>query len=135
MTTKLGTRSSSQPVVATDSRAQIVSALAAVPDLIAGPNVPDVPTEGAAWPAWVQTTFDGTLLLPGRATFDVYVLLPAGYKTETVETADGLLGQVAQALWTVCVVQLAEPVSVRFETNQTMPGIRLRVIMRKENAP
>jgi hypothetical protein len=79
---------------------------------------------------WVQTTFNGTLLLPGRATFDVYALLPAGYVVTTVETADGLLGQVAAALWSVCVVQLAEPVSVRFENQTTMPGIRLRVIMR-----
>ena len=96
--------------------------------------MPDVPTEGAAWPVWVQTTWDGSLLLPGRATFDVYALLPAGYATETVESADGLLGQVAAALWTIAVVQLAEPVSVRFETNQTMPGLRLRIVMRGNQA-
>lgn len=130
MTTKLGAPRGSGPVVATDARTAVVQALATVPGLSATPNVPDVPTEGAAWPVWVQTTFNGTLLLPGRATFDVYALLPAGYVVTTVETADGLLGQVAAALWSVCVVQLAEPVSVRFENQTTMPGIRLRVIMR-----
>src|SRR5262245_20198660 len=136
MTTKLGSpRDSGQAVVASDSRTVLVAALATVPGLSATPDVPDVPTEGAAWPAWVQTTFDGTLLLPGRATFDVYVLLPAGAHRTTVETADGLLGQVVRALWLSAIVQLAEPVQVRFETNQTMPGLRLRVIMRRENAP
>jgi hypothetical protein len=79
---------------------------------------------------WIQTTFDGVLAVPGRPTYDVYVLLPAGYPAETVERADGLLGQVATALWAVGVITLAEPVSVRFENQTTMPGLRLRLVMR-----
>ena len=129
MNTKLGSPSQ-QPVVATDSRAQVVAALATVEALSAFPNVPDVPTEGAAWPVWAQTTWDGTLGFPGRAEYDVYALLPAGYITTTVETADGLLGQVATALWAIATVVLAEPVSVRFENQVTMPGLRLRIRMR-----
>lgn len=130
--TKLGTVA--QQVVATDSRDLIVAALATVPSLSASPSTPDVPTEGAAWPVWVQSTFDGVLALPGRATYDIYALLPAGYALHTVETGDGLLGQICTALWQVCVVQLAEPVQVRFENQTTMPGLRLRVIMRGSNA-
>lgn len=120
-------------VVPVDTRAQVVAALGTVDGLSASPNVPDVPTEGAAWPVWVQTTFDGSLALPGRPTYDVYALLPAGYVTTTVETADGLLGQVASALWPISVVQLAEPVAVRFENQVTMPGLRLRIRMRGNN--
>jgi hypothetical protein len=131
MSAKLG--DAGQLVVATDSRALIVQALASITELSATPSVPDVPTEGAAWPVWVQSTFDGVLALPGRATFDVYALLPAGYALHTVETGDGLLGQLVRALWGITVVQLAEPVQVRFENQTTMPGLRLRVIMRGSN--
>jgi hypothetical protein len=127
MSVKLGTTSS---VVAPDSRSQVVSALAGVDSLTATPNVPDVPTEGAAWPVWVQTTFDGVMGLPGMATFDVYALLPAGSAQTTAEAADALLGQLCQALWLIAVVQLAEPVAVRFDSQTTMPGIRLRIRMR-----
>lgn len=130
MSVKLGERSAP---VATDSRAAIVAALGAIAGLVASPNVPDVPTEGATWPVWVQTTPQGSLAWPMRATYDVYTLLPAGYVTTTVETADGLLGQLLTALWHLCVCELAEPVSVRFENQTTMPGIRLRVTMRGSN--
>ena len=80
---KLGTPAEKQ-IVAPDSRSLLVAALATVPSLTVSPNVPDVPTEGAAWPVWMQSTPDGSLALPGRATFDLYVLLPAGATTTTV---------------------------------------------------
>ena len=96
MSVKLGDRGA---VVAADSRTQMVAALATVPGLHASANVPDVPAEGATWPVWVQTTFAGSLAVPGVVTYDVYALLPAGYITTTVETGDGLLGQIASALW------------------------------------
>lgn len=127
---KLGT---SPTVLATDSRRAIVTALSQVEGLVPGPNVPDVPTDGSAWPVWIQTAFNGSLSFPGRPTYDVYVLLPAGYTTATVEKADGLLGQVCDALWGLAVIQLAEPVSVRFENQVTMPGLRLRITMRGAN--
>lgn len=125
---KLGTVTNQY--VATDSRTALVTALATVPSLSVTPQVPDVPTEGAAWPVWMQTTWAGLLASPGRATYDVYVLLPAAAAATTVETADGLLAQVAQAIWQLCVIELAEPVSVRFDNQTTMPGMRLRVTMR-----
>ena len=116
-----------------DYRANVVAALATVPGLSAGPTVPDVPVEGSAWPTWVQTTFNGSLGAPGRPTYDVYALLPAGYPPETVERGDGLLGAVCAALWPIAVVQLAEPVSVRFDNQTTMPGLRLRAVMRGQD--
>ena len=122
------------PVVPTDARAALLGALQTVPGLVVSATVPESPTEGSAWPVWIQTTFDGVLSQPGRPTYDVYVLLPAGHPVTTVETADGLLGQVCSALWDLCVITLAEPVSVRFETSTTMPGLRLRVIIRKASA-
>lgn len=131
MTSKLGSRPLA--VIAPDYRATVVAALSNVASLVPSSNVPDVPTEGAAWPVWIQTTFDGVLALPGRPVYDVYCLLPAGYPTDTVEKGDGLLGQVCEALWPVAVVQLAEPVSVRFENQTTMPGLRLRILMRGPN--
>lgn len=135
MSTKLGgPRGSGQAVVALDSRTMVVQALATVSGLTATATVPDVPTEGAAWPVWVQATPDGSLLLPLRHTYDVYCLLPAGYALSTVETADGLLDPVCRALWDIAIVQLAEPVSVRFDNQTTMPGIRLRILMRGKTA-
>lgn len=120
-------------VIAPDYRAAVVTALGAVPGLVPSSAVPDVPTEGAAWPTWVQSTFNGVLASPGRPAYDVYVLLPAGYALDTVEKGDGLLGQVCEALWDIAVVQLAEPVNVRFENQTTMPGLRLRILMRGQN--
>lgn len=114
----------------TDARARIVAALGAVPGLVPAPNVPDVPTHGAAWPAWVQTTFTGVLAVPGVPAYDVYVLLPAGYRQDTVEQGEQLLAQVVAALWSVGQVQLGEPVSVRFDNSQTMPGLRIRLVMK-----
>ena len=52
-----------------------------------------------------------------------------------MEAADGLLGQLCRALWQVAVVQLAEPVQVRFDNQTTMPGLRLRVTMRGSSQP
>ena len=129
--TKLGTpRPETGAVVATTHRDLLVAALATVPALTATPHIPDVPGEGAAWPVWMQSTFDGTIGLPGVGTYDIYALLPAGYVTTTIEASDGLLGLICQALWRVSVIQLAEPVQVRFDNQTTMPGIRLRVRMR-----
>ena len=126
-TVKLGT---ARAIVASDSRTLLVQALATVPSLTVTPNVPEVPTEGAAWPVWVQSTPDGSLALPGRATYDLYVLLPAGAIATTVESGDGLHGQVVAAIWQVAIWELSEPVQVRFDNQTTMPGLRLRVRMR-----
>lgn len=113
-----------------DTRQAIVDALASVPGLVGYPSVPDVPTEGAAWPTWVQSTFTGVLAVPGVPAYDVYVLLPAGYRAETVEQGDSLLAQVAAALWPIGHLELAEPVQVRFENHSTYPGLRIRMTMK-----
>lgn len=117
-------------VVATASRALIVSALGTIPDLSAFPDMPDVPTAGAAWPVYVQTTPDGWLSQPGLDTFDVWVLLPAGYSSATVAAADAIRTDIWAALHQPCVVQLCEPVTVQFDNQTKMPGLRLRVSMR-----
>lgn len=125
---KLGTPA--PEIAESDSRAQVVAALATVPSLIASSDMPDVPTEGSAWPVWTQTTPDGSLADPSLDTYTVWVLLPAGYSSATVAASDQLRRQVWWALWPVCVVQLSEPATVRFDNQTTMPGLRLRVSMR-----
>ena len=120
-----------EPLAASaDTRAALVAALSTVQGLSASRAAPDVPTAGAAWPVWTQTTYAGRLGAPAVHTYDVYVILPAGYLPSTVDQADGLRDQVAAALWPAGTVQSTEPVSVQFDDSATMPGIRARVIMR-----
>jgi hypothetical protein len=113
-----------------DTRAALVSALATVPGLSATRAAPDNPTAGATWPVWATTTYTGRVGSPGVHTYDVYVVLPAGYLPSSVDAADGLRDQVAGALWPVAVVQTAEPVSIQFDDSATMPGLRVRVVAR-----
>lgn len=113
-----------------DARAALTAALGTVTGLSATPSAPDVPTAGAAWPVWAQTTYNGRVGAPAVSTYDVYVVLPAGYLPSTVDTADGLRDQVAGALWPVAVVQTSEPVQIQFDDSATMPGLRVRVIMK-----
>jgi hypothetical protein len=113
-----------------DTRAAIVAALSGVAGLVASTSVPDAPVAGSAWPTWVQSTFSGYLGSPGVPAYDVYVLLPAGYRQETVEQGDSLLAQVVTALWPIGTVELAEPVQVRFSNQTHMPGLRIRLTMK-----
>jgi hypothetical protein len=115
---------------ALDARAALVGALGAVPGLTATSSAPDVPTAGATWPVWAQNTYGGTIGAPSVRTYDVFVILPAGYAPDTVDQADGLVDQVATALWPVAVIQTAEPVQIQFDSSNTMPGLRFRVVAR-----
>src|SRR5262245_31267786 len=90
---------------ATDTRAAITAALGAIEGLSAAGAAPDGPAAGAAWPVWATATFNGRIGAPAVWTYDVYVVLPAGYLPSTVDKADGLVDQVVAALWPVGVVQ------------------------------
>jgi hypothetical protein len=115
---------------AQDTRQTLVDALGAVQGLTATPSAPDVATAGATWPVWALTDYAGRLGAPSRRTYDVFVVLPAGYLPDTVDQADGLVDQVAGALWPVAVIQTAEPVQIQFDDSAVMPGLRVRVIAR-----
>lgn len=109
------------------ARLKIISALESVPDLTAYPVAPDQATAGAAWPKWVQTTYDGRLCDLGHDTYEVLVTLPAGYLATTVDNGDAYRDVVALSLNRVARIEYAEPVSIQFQDNQSMPGLRLRV--------
>jgi hypothetical protein len=116
---------------AADDRTAVVEALAGVPGLSATPAAPDVPTAGAAWPVWDQTTYAGRLGAPSQPAYLVYCLLPAGYATETIDAGDQFVSDVVAALWPLGHIEYAEPVAVRFDdAGMTMPAIRVRLIIR-----
>ncbi len=113
---------------ATDARATILAALAEVPGLIPTPTMPETPMAGAAWPVWAETRYrDGKLTRPLTHTYEVRVILPAGWLPETVDVADGLLDELAAALSTVGLLDVINPVSITFDNSATMPGLNARV--------
>lgn len=115
---------------AQDVRSALVAALATVPGLTAYPVAPDQATAGAAWPKWVQTTYDGALCDLARDTYEALVTLPADYVETTVDQGDAFRDQVAFAVMSVGRVEFAEPIQITFQDKQAMPGLRLRVVVK-----
>lgn len=115
---------------AQDTRSRIVAALATVEGITAYPVVPDQATAGAAWPKWVQTTYDGALCSLSRDTYECLVTLPAAYVATTVDQGDAFRDKVAGALIAVGTLEFAEPVLITFNDKQTMPGLRLRLVLK-----
>lgn len=113
---------------AADSRAAIVAALEAVDGLTAYPVAPDQATAGAAWPKWIQSTYSGKLCELREDTWEVFAVLPADYPQFTVDEGDQLRDQLAPALLSLGSLEYAEPVAIAFADNQSMPGIRARLI-------
>ena len=113
------------------ARAAIVSALQSVEGITAYPVNPDQPVAGAAWPNWVQNTYNGRLCETAVRTYEILVTLPAAYIRDTVDQGDAFVDTVAAALMGIGVVTFAEPVLIPFQDRQTMPGLRLRVTYRK----
>jgi hypothetical protein len=128
MSLATGSPVADQRSAAQNTRAAIVAALATVEGVTAYPVVPDQATAGAAWPKWVQTTYDGPLCTLTRDTYECLVTLPASYVATTVDQGDAFRDRVAPALRTVGRVEFAEPVSITFNDKQTMPGLRLRLV-------
>ena len=110
-------------------RDELVAVLGTVDGITAYPTTPDQSTAGAAWPKWVQTTYDGPLCSLARDTYEILVTLPASYLADTVDQGDGFRDVVAYALSTVGSVQFAEPAQITFADRQTMPGLRLRMVI------
>jgi hypothetical protein len=110
----------------TTGRDVIGEALATVPGLIPTDTTPKAPTPGAAWPRWVQTTFAGKLHRVAVSAYDVLVVLPAGTNEITVESADGLMEDIATALMKIGTVESCQPVALTFDEGTTMPGLQFR---------
>lgn len=118
------------PTRAAGARQTLVDALETVPGLSAGISAPDVATAGAAWPRWVQSTYDAKLCAPTSDQYDVIAVLPGDYATTTVESGDELRDLIEPALWRVAAITYSEPIAVQFNDRQTMPGLRFRVTLR-----
>jgi hypothetical protein len=111
-----------------ESRSAILDALGLVPGLIPTATMPDAPMPGAAWPVWSETRYrDGKLTRPLTHSYEVRVILPAGWLPETVDVADGLVDNLAAALSTVGLLDVVNPVSITFDNSATMPGLNARV--------
>lgn len=111
-------------------RSALVAALASVDGLTAYPTAPDQATAGAAWPKWIQTLYTGGHLCElAVTTYDVLVTLPASYVAVTVDQGDSFRDVVATALRDVGRVESAQPAQITFNDRQTMPGLRLRVVI------
>jgi hypothetical protein len=109
------------------TRARIVAALDTVAGLTGSSSAPDQATAGAAWPRWVQTTYDGPLCTLAQDQYDVLVTLPGDYAASTVDEGDGFRDRVGLALVRLGRVAYAEPVAISFQDRQTMPGLRFRL--------
>ena len=110
------------------ARQAVLDALAGVPGLVPSPTMPDTPMPGAAWPVWAESRYrDGKLIRPLTHTYEVRVVLPAGWLPETVDTADGLVDTLMAALSTVGNVDVANPVQIQFDNATSMPGVNARV--------
>jgi hypothetical protein len=111
------------------ARAELVAALDSIDGITASPVAPDQATAGAAFPKWIQSTYDGHLCTLADDTYDVIVTLPADHAGTTVDEGDALRDVVALALARVCSsITYAEPVQITFQDRQTMPGLRFRVV-------
>lgn len=115
------------PLRRADPRAVLLGVLDTLPDVHAVGSVPDQPVAGAAWPRWVETRYDGHLCSVSAHTYDVLVVVPAGYMAAAVDEGDRLRDLIGPALAAVSEVQYAEPVRVEFGDRQTMPAVRFRV--------
>jgi len=125
-----GGRTTADPVRPATFRDRLVAALAAVDGIEAYPTAPDQATAGAAWPKWIETTYDGDLCSLARDTYEVIVTLPGSYAAHTVDQGDGFRDVVAFALIPIARVTFAEPAQITFNDRQTMPGLRFRVVLR-----
>lgn len=113
-----------------ESRQAILDALATVPGLLPSASMPDTPMAGAAWPVWSETRYrEGKLTRPLTHTYEVRVILPAGWLPETVDVADGLLDNLAAALAGVGNLDAVQPVQIAFDNSAAMPGLNARVVV------
>lgn len=110
----------------TTARDAIKDALATVVGLIPTDTTPNAPTPGAAWPRWVQTRFSGKLAMVAVSDYDVLVVLPAGTNETTVESGDGLVVTISEALMKIGTVEFCQPVALTFDEGTTMPGLQFR---------
>lgn len=111
--------------------AAILAALASIPGLTPSESAPDVPTEGAAWPRWTETRYlGGKLAARPVSTFEVVVILPAGYAPTTTAAAHEIRDSIAAALGSAGVVENVEPVLVAFGDGNDMPALRYRMTPR-----
>jgi hypothetical protein len=111
------------------SRQAIVDALGTVEGVTPHPSAPDAIAAGDGWPAWESGQYRaGKLAHPITHTYSVFVVLPAGYLPDTVNSGDALAEPLMSAMHKIGDVDLAEPVLIPVGNNATtLPAIRVRV--------
>lgn len=115
---------------ASPPRQRVLDALATVPGLVPVSTMPDTPMPGAAWPVWSESRFrEGKLSRPLTHTYEVRVILPAGWLPDTVDAADGAVQLLAEALSYVGTVDVVNPVQIAFDNGTSMPGLNARVTL------
>lgn len=115
------------------ARDQIKAALMGVPGVTAYAAEPAQKSSGAAWPVLRRLTRDGGLCAPYVRHYDVFVVLNNNHPTAAADEAEDLIVTVVEALeglgeW----VEPAETVSIQFDTQSTVPGIRVEVAVASE---
>lgn len=112
------------------TRDALVAALASVEGVTAYPVAPDSATAGAAWPKWITSTYGGAVGSLPRDTYECLLTLPAAYTATTVDEGDRFRDQMVFAVWELGTVEFVEPAQITFNDRQTMPGLRLRLVVR-----
>jgi hypothetical protein len=110
------------------TRAEIADAVnaAAIPGVTAQPGPPDVHQPGIAYPVWRQAV---PLASGFESSWDLYVVLPAGYPVATIDAADPLVGLVGGALRGVGVFTGVDTVSLATapDGSAVMPALRFNL--------
>jgi hypothetical protein len=108
-----------------EARDAIVAALnaATIPGVTAQPMPPEVHQPGMAYPVWRSSV---PLASGAEATFDLFVVLPAGSPAATIDAADPIVDDVADALLGVGVVTLYGPVTLATDMSGSaeLPALR-----------
>jgi hypothetical protein len=96
------------------TRADVVAALAKLPQLAPSDTQPPVLSAGAAWPRWDHSEYANRCV--EKLTWEVLVVLPGGDPATTANAGDALRPDVAAALFAIPAwVERCDPVQVQAE--------------------
>lgn len=110
------------------TRAEIADAVnaAAIPGVTAQPIPPDVHQPGMAYPVWRQSA---PMASGWEVSWDLFVVLPAGYTAATIDASDPIVDLVGDALLSIGVVTVAAPVTLATtpDGSAVLPALRFNL--------
>ena len=96
------------------TRADVVAALAKLPELSPSDTQPPVLSAGAAWPVWEHSEYANRCV--PKETWLVLVVLTSGDRAATAAAGDALRFPLAEALFAIPAwVERCEPVQIQVE--------------------